>query len=33
MRKLLVTTVLILTASAAVPATASADWLFTPFVG
>jgi hypothetical protein len=33
MRKLLTTTVLVLTASAAVPSTASADWLFTPFVG
>ena len=33
MRKLLMTTVPVLTASAAVPSTASADWLFTPFVG
>ena len=33
MRKLLITTVLVVTASAAAPATASADWLFTPFVG
>lgn len=33
MRKLLMTTVLVMTASAAAPATASADWLFTPFVG
>jgi opacity protein-like surface antigen len=33
MRKLLMTTVIVMTASAAAPATASADWLFTPFVG
>ena len=33
MRKWLITTVLVLTASAAAPAKASADWLFTPFVG
>lgn len=33
MRKLLITTVLTLTVSAGTPAAASADWLFTPFVG
>ena len=33
MRKLVVTTVLALIVSAATPARASADWLFTPFVG
>jgi opacity protein-like surface antigen len=33
MRKLLMTTVLVITASAAAPSKASADWLFTPFVG
>ena len=33
MRKLVVTTVLAFMVSAAAPARASADWLFTPFVG
>lgn len=33
MRKWLITTVLVFVVSAAGPATASADWLFTPFVG
>src|SRR5687768_15174826 len=33
MRKLLITTAIVLTASAAAPTAASADWLFTPFVG
>lgn len=33
MRKLVVTTVLAFIVSAATPARASADWLFTPFVG
>jgi opacity protein-like surface antigen len=33
MRKLIVTTALVFLAAAAAPAKASADWLFTPFVG
>jgi opacity protein-like surface antigen len=33
LRKLLVTASLVLAAAAAAPASASADWLFTPFVG
>ena len=33
MRKLLMTSVLVITASAAAPTPAAADWLFTPFVG
>lgn len=33
MRKVLITTILAFMVSAAVPARASADWLFTPFVG
>jgi hypothetical protein len=33
LRKLIVTTAVVLTASAATPAKASADWLFTPFLG
>jgi hypothetical protein len=33
MRKLAMATALILTIAGAVPSTASADWLFTPFVG
>jgi opacity protein-like surface antigen len=33
MRKLLMTTIVVSMVSAAAPATAAADWLFTPFVG